>query len=136
MWVGAWPNCEGAFIGVDVLKSLQAAADNSSLDTSASPPLVPEDRIMQDGTWERVLASRETEREALDALRGGDLGKAKNLAVRDISLNGSFYFGHELLGRALLKSGEKSAGTLELNEALKLDPPYAKRRIDIQGLLK
>jgi len=142
MWVAAWPYAEGKFIGVDVLKTLEQGPGNFQVDAPASPPFIGEDSMMAAGSgggasaWQRVQASRVAARDAEAALAHGTLERALALAEEAIRANGDFYLGHELRGRALLKRGDFAGAKAALQEALRLDPPYAKRRAAIEGLIK
>ena len=135
MWVAAWPNAEGKFVGVDVMALLKQAASNPSIVAPASPPEVPEATMMADGTWDRVIAARISAEQAEQALRSGEIGKALTLAEAVVRDNPNFYLGHELRGRALLAAGDRASAKVEFTEALALDPPYKSRRTALQGLV-
>jgi isopenicillin-N N-acyltransferase-like protein len=136
MWVAAWPNAEGQFVGVDVMAMLKNAAANPTVAAAASPPEIPEATILGDGTWDRIVAARASADQAETALRAGDFVKARALAEAVVRDNPNFYLGHELRGRALFAAGDRAAARVELTAALALDPPYSARRTAIQGLLK
>ncbi len=135
MWVATWPNAEGTFVGVDVMAMLKGAAANPTLTAAASPPLIPQDPLLADGTWERIEQARTSADQAEKLLHTGDFTNARTLAQAVVRNNPNFYLGHELLGRALFAAGDLPHAKAELNAALALDPPYAARRHAIEGLI-
>ncbi len=135
LWVAAWPNAEGAFIGVNVLSMLDSAVDHPALEAPASPSIVPPDNIMTNGTWSLIEAGRDAEKAVDAALHISDFKEAEINARRIIQDNPSFYLGHELLGRALFYENDFAGAKAELQKALSLDPPYAQRRTAIEGLI-
>ncbi|HUO07457.1 MAG TPA: C45 family autoproteolytic acyltransferase/hydrolase [Phycisphaerae bacterium] len=136
MWIAGWPNCEGEFVGVDVLKTLKDARANPACVAEATPPLITEDAIMHDGTWERILESRTADRRAIDALKSGNETDALNAAQASVAANPHFYFGHELLGRVFLRRGDTTRAAQEFKTALSLSPPYAARIAELRTLLR
>ncbi len=136
MWIAAWPNCEGAFLGIDITQMLQNAPHPADFSASATPATIDEDPLLHDGTWQRIVESRTAQEQSLNALRAHNLPAAIAAAKEAISNNPNFYFGHELLGRALLLHNENAAAIPELQIALALSPPYAKRVAEIRNLLE
>ena len=135
MWIAAWPNCEGAFVGIDIMQMLQNAPHPADFTANATPATIDEDPILHDGIWQRILASRTAQEQSLTALRAHNLPAAIAAAHEAIADNPNFYFGHELLGRALLQQNENAAARLEFETAISLSPPYAKRVAEIRTLL-
>ena len=142
MWVAAWPNAEGAYIGMDVLAMLDHGVGQVEYAGDTAPTALPEDSMMVVGPgagrsrWERVLASRAAAKSAEDALAAGSANLALSFAESVIRDNPDFYMGHELRGRALLIRGDAAGAKSELTEALKCDPPYTQHRTAIEGLLR
>ncbi|MGN6370608.1 MAG: C45 family autoproteolytic acyltransferase/hydrolase [Phycisphaerae bacterium] len=135
MWIAAWPNCEGAFLGIDITQMLDHAPHPADFTANADPAAIPEDPILHDGTWQHIEKSRTAQEQSLHALRAHNLPAAIAAAREALANNPNFYFGHELLGRALLQQHETAAARHELQTALSLEPPYAKRIAEIQNLL-
>jgi Tfp pilus assembly protein PilF len=86
--------------------------------------------------WQRVLASRAAAERASAAIKRGDAAGALVAADEVVRENPAFYLGHELRGRALLQRGDKAAAKAAFQRALELDPPYLKRRNDLEGLIR
>jgi tetratricopeptide (TPR) repeat protein len=135
LWVAGYPNAEGAFLGIDILAMLDHAPDRPDFHADASPPIIPPDNIMTDGTWQRIQDARAAAEAAADALKRHDAQAAMANADRAIAANPNFYLGHELKGRALLQSGRRDLAKSELQQALAADPPYASRRAALKELI-
>lgn len=133
MWVAAWPNAEGAFVHADVMAMLDDHPEARPPDRAMN---LPPDPIMIDGRWDDFRRSKAALERASAALSRGDASMAEVHAREAIAANPSFYHGHELLGRALLKGGDKAAARDSLRKALALDPPYAARRAAIEELIQ
>lgn len=141
LWVAAWPHAGGTFIGVDIMAMLDRGAGLAEIDAEMPPLSGGQDSMMAFGPdglspWARVLESRQAATQAGLALARGDAPAALASADEVIRLNPDFFHGHELRGRALLLQGDASAARLALRRALSLDPPYRKRRSDLEGLIR
>jgi hypothetical protein len=141
LWVAAWPHAEGTFLGVDVMAMLDRGAGHVEIDAGLLPLPGGQDSMMAPGPegvspWKRVLESRTAAARSATALARGDAGAALASADEVVRLNPDFYHGHELRGRALFLRGETSAAKAALQRALDLDPPYRKRRNDLEGLIR
>ena len=133
MWVAAWPCVEGTFVYVDAMRML----GESPADFQHDPGMnVPADPVMTDGRWDRFLVSRGAWKLSAAALDRKDGATAAARARQAIKANPDFYYGHELLGRAMLMRDDKAAAKVSLQRALALDPPYAERRTSIEEFLR
>lgn len=135
LWVAGYPNAEGAFLGIDILATLDHAPDHPDFHADASPPIIPPDNIMTDGTWQRIQDGRRYAEASAAALKRHDAQAAIASADLAIAANPNFYLGHELKGRALLQSGARDLAKSELQQALAADPPYASRRAALKELI-
>jgi predicted exporter len=146
MWVAAWPYAEGAFVEIDVLRMLNAAAAGKAELWRETPTPVstslPQDSIVERpptagsrSDWDRVLAARAAAEAAVAALRAGRSRDALAAAEETVRDNPAFYLGHELRGRALLQLGDRAGAKAALEQALRQDPPYAQRRAALEGLI-
>ena len=145
LWVAAWPNAEGEFIGIDILAMLKrrpaeapglTAGPSVNSFPAASPPSLPMDTMMADGSWQRFQAFRTAAGESEKALMAHNIADAIRWADDALRHNPGFYLDHELRGRALFQKGDKAAAKIELERAFELNPPYAQRRKAIKDLIQ
>jgi tetratricopeptide (TPR) repeat protein len=144
MWVACWPNVEGPFLGIDVVAMLTKMQGHSgqgelAMDFERQVPGLPEDGIMvaQKGqrAWDEIEEGRRAGARAEALLKAEKPDESLDQAEIVIKLNGSFYEGYELKGRALFMKGNKKGAREAFEESLKRDPPYLKRRQGIETII-
>jgi tetratricopeptide (TPR) repeat protein len=147
LWVAAWPHAEGTFVGVDVMAMLGTAQENSGgmgrPEFAADLPAIGrgQNSMMVTGPdglapWAHWEASRRAVEQAIAALKRGDAAAALTAADEAIRENPDFYLGQEIRGRALLERGDVTGAGAAFRRALALDPPYLKRRTELEGLIR
>jgi predicted exporter len=146
LWVATWPNAEGSFLGVDLMAMLdsgQGAGGKGKPEFNADLPAIGQGQnsMMKagpDGTdpWTHWEASRRAVDRATAALKRGDPAAALVAADEVVRENPDFYLGHDLRGRALLRQQDFAGAKASFQRALALDPPYLKRRNELEGLIR
>ncbi|MDO9532522.1 MAG: C45 family autoproteolytic acyltransferase/hydrolase [Deltaproteobacteria bacterium] len=125
IWVSQAPHQLGAFVPFGL----------ANFDNPQNVRLIPPDRMLEDGSYERYLTAEKNRSRAQEFLKAGDFAGAWREALAACDLNPGYYRPWWLLGKIAAQQGKTQEAQEYLIKAQKLYPAFAHERQEIQEML-
>jgi len=125
IWVSQAPHQLGAFVPFGL----------ANFENPPNVKLIPQDKMLENGSYERCLSSEKHRSMAQELLKAGDFDGAWREALAACDLNPGYYRPRLLLGKIAARQGKTQEAQEYLGKAQRLYPAFAHERQEIQEML-